>query len=101
MNIKYWIEEFMLLIKHLPMPIPVLDQELELERTVHDLESQISLKLNQLGQEKESQLHFNNKLFSFHKIQVLKRARIWRLELLFLQNTKEQYDSNTIRTTNQ
>jgi hypothetical protein len=78
------------------MPIPVLGQEMELEKAIHDIESQLSIKFHELGKKEESQIHFDNQRSTFHKIQTIKRARILRLELLFLQKSKSSHESNNL-----
>lgn len=93
--IHYFIEEIILLCKYLPIPLPVLEQELETEKRIYELESQISLKMYEMGNTAGSEEYFKYKKTSFHKIQVIKKARICRLE--WLLNTKEQHgDSNGI-----
>lgn len=94
--INYWIEEAKFLCKYLLMPISVLGQELETEKVFYNLEGDMANDFHQRGEWRKSDEHFNKRLSIFHKIQVIKRVRIWKLEWLLLKNTEEQYGSTRL-----
>lgn len=78
------------------MPIPVLGQELETEKIFYDLEGNMANDFHQKREWRKSTEHFNKKLSAFHKIQVIKKVRLWKLEWLFLKNIKEQHGSTRL-----
>lgn len=92
----YWIEEAKFLCEYLPMPIAVLGQELETEKIFYNVEGDMANGFHQRGEWGKSQYHLNKKLSAFHRIQVITKVRIWKLEWLFLKNIKEQYGSTKL-----